>query len=293
MAKLMKGHKWRDKKHKMTYPAWVEIKTDEIRCEVKVHSDGCVQYLSYAEKPLANMQQFDQFFRELSLESGYAVFDCGFEVNQNFNDSYRWVRSTKGLPPELVSASTRFILFDLPEMLDVPFERRSVERHRTMVCGVGIEGAVLHLPVGKFAEDADAVDRLFVSVRAAGHEGVMVKSMQHLYEPGKRSNGWLKVKPEEDADGVIVELIEAVSDTDDASKGLYKGKRLGRIGSIRVAVDDGSEAVPHGIDHDLGIDMYEHPEKYLQQWCEFAYMERDRQGGYRHPVFRRLREAKA
>ncbi len=30
------GRKWRDRQHTVTYPAWAEVKTDEIRCRVVV-----------------------------------------------------------------------------------------------------------------------------------------------------------------------------------------------------------------------------------------------------------------
>ena len=119
----------------------------------------------------------------------------------------------------------------------------------------------------------------------------MVKSLDHVYERGARIYGWLKYKPEEDADGVITELHEAICGKDQPHLGLRKGDRLGRIGSVTVRMADGSTASPHGIAFPLGRDMFDHPEKYIGQWCEFKYMEIDRQGGYRHPTFHRLREA--
>jgi ATP-dependent DNA ligase len=125
---------------------------------------------------------------------------------------------------------------------------------------------------------------MFIVARERGFEGLMVKSLQHLYEAGKRTAGWLKVKPSDDADGIITELHEAVSEA---------GEPLGRTGSITIKVEDGSTATPHGIAHELGREMHEHPERFIGQWAEFKFMERDRQGGYRHPVFNRLREAKA
>lgn len=283
MPALMKGHKWLDRKHNMTYPAWVEIKHDEIRCRVMVLPDGRVLYESYAGKPLFNLEQFDPYWKELSGLTGYTEFDTGFEANGNFNDSYRWVRSSKnGIPKEIADKPTLFLLFDLPE-LATPFEKRMVDRHTVCVIAASI-GMELYQPAGSWAHSEEAVSEMFIVARERGFEGLMVKSLWHLYEPGKRSNGWLKVKPTDDADGVIISLHEAHSED---------GTPLGRIGSITIDVDDGSTATPHGIAHDLGRDMFNNPRKYLGQWAEFAFMERDRQGGYRHPTFRRLREAKA
>lgn len=284
MAELMKGQKWTERKHKMTYPAWVEIKVDEIRCHVLVDPLVCgVTFKSYAGKPLANMDGFASMFAALATETGFTEFDCGFEVNGNFNDSYRWVRSTNGAPAELLETTKRFILFDLPELVGASFESRMHTRHNVVVAGISIDMPIFE-PAGSWAHEEASVEEMFKVARERGYEGLMVKSLDHTYERGKRTNGWLKVKPEDDADGVILELHEAISED---------GTPLGRTGSVTILVEDGSKATPHGIAHELGREMHEHPEKFIGQWAEFKYMERDRQGGYRHPVFGRVREAKA
>lgn len=277
---LMKGHKWSERKRHMTYPAWAEVKHDEIRCHVTVNPQNfAVDYTSYAGKPLHNLQQFDKDWAELARITGIYEFDTGVEANGNYDDSYRWVRSSRGVPADLSGAEVVFYLFDLPSVSG-DFQKRSCVRHNVM-CVADFD---LRIPQGWWVNDADEVDALFIRVRAAGFEGLMVKSTGHEYQRGKRINGWLKVKPEEDADGVIYGFTEAVSES---------GEPLGRAGSVDVLMEDGSRASPSGIAHDLGRDIFLNFEKYRDQWCEFTYMERDRQGGYRHPVFKRVREAKA
>lgn len=288
MTALMKGHKWRDHKAKMTYPAWVEIKHDEIRCHVTVLPQGDewpVTFLSFAGKPLANMEMFASAFRALAHDTGVFEFDCGFEVNKSYNDSYRWVRSTKGLPDDLRTEGILcvFLLFDLPDHTG-DFSNRMSERHNVAVAAFDGLGLNMAVPHGEWARSAEDVDAMFTSARAKGYEGLMVKSLGHTYQRGKRTYGWLKVKPEDDADGIIEELHEAISED---------GTPLGRAGSVGIRVEDGSKATPHGIPHDLGKDMWDNPAKYIGQWAEFKFMERDRQGGYRHPTFHRIREAKA
>lgn len=280
--KLMKGHKWRDHKHKMTYPAWAEVKSDEIRCHVIVAGDS-VEFLSFAGKPLANMQKFSDPFLRLSKATGYTVFDTGFRVNGNFNDSYRWVRSTKAIPKDLEDAKTEFLLFDLPELVGYSFNDRSVIRLSVTLSEYADE-LRMHQPEGWWVHCHEDVEELFRKAVAQGEEGLMVKNLQGTYEYGTRSYGWLKVKPEEDEDGVIAEIHRAVS---------IHGEPLDRAGSVSIRMEDGSVATPHGIPHELGRDMFANPEKYVGQWAEFRYMERDRQGGYRHPTWHRLREAKA
>lgn len=317
---LMKGHKWRDHAHKMTYPAWCEIKYDEVRVRVVVHNPGTefcrVEFLSFAGKPLFNLEQFEDGFVHLASDTGHRTFDLGFEANGNFADTLRWVRSSKkGIPPEIKDAPVRWILFDVPECAGMEFERRVCIRKNIAACGVAV-GLPMQEPDGFWVHSPEDVDAMFIKARERGLEGLMVKSLQHKYEPGKRSYGWLKVKPEDDADGVIIALEEAIAGKDQPELGISKGDRLGRVGSVtvripseetggvgelagNVAADAQPEAepaysiaTPHGIPHELGRDMLLHPDKYLGQWVEFKYMERDRQGGYRHPTFHRLREEK-
>jgi ATP-dependent DNA ligase len=130
------------------------------------------------------------------------------------------------------------------------------------------------------------LDLRFTEVRERGLEGLMVKDLRGEYVAGTghRSDWWLKMKPESEADGKIVGVNRAVS---------IEGVPLDRAGSIDVLCEDGSTASPAGIAHELGEDMWAHPEKYIGRWIEFKYMERDRQYGYRHPSFTRFREDKA
>ena len=299
MADLMKGNVWKDRRDAkdrkgnpvVTYPVYVEDKHDEIRCHVCVTQTE-VKYLSYSGKPLANMERFNQTFLTIARGTGWSEFDLGFEVNGNFNDSYRWVRSTKGLPADLANATFRFLVFGIPEKKTGGMVQQLLCRLEVARYAAGWVTTQVDTPRFTVCGGPDAVDAAFLNARSRGLEGVMVKQLHAKYER-KRTDGWLKMKPEDDADGVIVELIEATATVADPERGIAVGDPLGRIGSVRVRMEDGSEACPHGIAHGLGQDMHHHPEKYIGQWCEFNYMERDRQGGYRHPTFFRIREAKA
>lgn len=300
MLKLMKGTVWSERKDAkdrkgnpiVTYPLYGEVKYDEIRCHVRVSNidQQCtqfanVEFLSYAGKPLHNMSYFSDQFVELTARVGYKEFDCGVLVNGNFNDSYRWVRSSRGVPDGLSAKDVQFYLFDLPESTQ-PYRVRHAERD-----WVARRVHWLRTPTAILLESEADVDGFYVQAVSAGNEGIMLKQGDGLYER-KRTDAWLKMKPENDADGVIVGFVQAVCGVDQPARGLKVGDPLGRVGSVLVRCEDGSEAAPHGIAWELGTDMFKHPEKYLGQWCEFKFMERDRQGGYRHPRFHRLREGK-
>lgn len=291
-AELMKGRTWHERKHKVKYPVWVEPKIDEIRCHVKLIDlwptpGKTVEFLSYAGKPLANMHGFVRPFCEAMQDQGITEIDCGVEVNGNFNDSYRWVRSTKRIPRDLALAPVKFHVYGLPE-----YSELLPEALQDVVEALHAKGVSATMPGGYLCHTPEEVEAVYGLYRAAGYEGAMVKQPNLPYSRGKRTDAWLKMKPEDDADGIITALVEAVCGKDQPELGLRVGDKLGRIGSVLVQCEDGSTAQPHGIPHGLGKDMYLHPEKYLNEWCEFKFMERDRQGGYRHPTFHRIREAK-
>lgn len=283
----MKGTKYRDRKHKLQFPVYVEAKIDEIRCHVKrktFHLFGApdvdtVEFLSYAEKPLHNLDSFAEQFLALMDAHNLDELDTGVLVNGNFNDSYRWTRSSKNKPKDLNEDMVQFTLYDLPG----DPRAYSYRRDSCRIITAGWPGIKWHVIPSVLADSHDGINECYLLFRDWGHEGAMVKEATSLYERDK-CDRWQKLKPEEDADGIIIGFTEAVSEA---------GVPLGRVGSVKVRVEDGSIAQPSGIAHELGREMFEHPERFLNLWCEFKYMERDRDGGYRHPIFHRIREAKA
>lgn len=290
---LMKGKVYSEHKHKLVHPVVAEVKYDEIRLHVR-RIPGDVLFLSYSGKPLHNLAPWANQFAELMSEHDIPDLDCGVLVNGNFNDSYRWTRSSSGIPPEKLDKKTgrvapalaiemvEFMLFDQPGMAGPYSHRRDLLLD---LCGLSIAdyGLPMRRPQSWVVGSEAELDRKFVEVREGGDEGLMVKTLDHLYECGKRIDGWLKMKPEDKVDGRITGINQAFS---------IAGEPLDRAGSIDVVCEDGSRASPSGIAHALGRLMLANPQDYIGQWCEFSFMERDRAGGYRHPSFGRLREAK-
>jgi hypothetical protein len=299
MAMLMKGETWADAcklvrgAPRFQYPIYVEVKADEIRCRV-FREDGQIKFESYAQKPLHNLEGFADQFSKLFTMHGLDELDIGVLVNGNFNDSYRWTRSSKGWPKEkldkktglmvhaLIDLDVAFILFDIPGATQPYYKRAEVldqiSYNGSEHCGLRMTRPARHV----CHSEAEVLAR-YVEFREAGQEGAMGKTFDHLYER-RRTFGWMKIKPKETFDGRITGFNEAVSED---------GQPLARVGSINVECEDGSVASPSGIPHALGRELWANQQKYLGQWIEFECMERDRRGGYRHPIFHRFREDKA
>lgn len=294
--KLMKGETWQDAlkptpkfpEGRVQFPVLVEPKVDEIRVQVLVHQgEGRVEYLSYAGKPLHNFPgEWADAFLAAANWFGLTEWDCGLEVNRNFNDSYRWVRSSKGVPEDLEDAKLVLHVYDLPGASGDYTDRLDLVREAIdfMVCeGYNVP---FQRPEGIVAHTVQQVEDLYLSYVKCGYEGAMVKSMGYQYQR-KRSWDWLKLKPGAEADGEVLLMHQAFS---------AEGEPLGRVGSFVVRMEDGSIAEPGAgaLTHLEAKDLWENYEAFMatKPWIVFKYMERDRQGGYRHPRFFRHRESK-
>ncbi len=291
---LMKGYAPKSIED-LPYPIWAEPKLDEIRCRVWYDlTEHTVKFDSYAGKPLCNLsKEFSAQFYEFMLDSNIYEFDVGVLVNGNFGDSQRWTRSSNGWPkekldkqsgrtmPALDVGMVQFYLFDLPTYPNIWKSRRVVREHVTTQ--LFLADLPFGVIVGKDIHDAVEMHAYFQKCRNDGLEGVMAKTYEHQYKRGKHTGSWFKLKPSDTVDGKIVGYTEAVS---------KEGAPLGRVGSVDAELEDGSKASPGGFSHALAQDIFENFGKYLGRWLEFDYMERDRQGGYRHPRFHRFREDK-
>jgi DNA ligase 1 len=76
-------------------------------------------------------------------------------------------------------------------------------------------------------DDAEAAQKFLDITLAAGHEGVMAKSMTTPYEAGRRGTGWLKVKPVHTLDLVVLGVEWG------------SGRRTGKLSNIHLGARDG------------------------------------------------------
>lgn len=76
-------------------------------------------------------------------------------------------------------------------------------------------------------ETAEQLDQAYVDARARGNEGVMIKSLGSLYQPGRRGLAWLKLKRELATLDVVVTGVE-----------YGNGRRAGVLSDYTFAVRD-------------------------------------------------------
>jgi bifunctional non-homologous end joining protein LigD len=125
-------------------------------------------------------------------------------------------------------APLAYYVFDLLEHDGEPLVGRPLEERRERLAEL-LDDRNPTVRLSEAFEDGEALSKV---VTAEGFEGVMAKKASSVYEPGKRSRNWLKVKP-----GLQKQEFVIVGYT----RG--QGRRSGSFGSLVLAVRRGEELV--------------------------------------------------
>lgn len=127
--------------------------------------------------------------------------------------------------------------------------------------------------------DMESLTELYEKKREEGHEGLVVKDPMDIYKRGKKT-GWWKMKPENEADGIIQGVVWG-------TEGLAnEGKVIG----FEVLLESGRLVNACNISRaDMDTFTYAikaHGETFYNGWaCQISYMEETPDGSLRHPTF--------
>lgn len=293
---------------------WVDIKRDEFRTLVTIE-DGVVHYGSASGKTehYNIPHELDSVFLNLCSKWHIQMFDCGFMVNNSF-DLTRRTLTAKNKPYDLTGGTHHSIIDKVTKkqreagmedtvvhegslrlevfLYDLPEENRFPYMLPQGICGQTRRDLMqtltydamdwLRTTDGALIQCVEQLDALFDEAVNDGHEGMMAKRIGYQWVAGRTSD-WMKVKPEDERDGVIIGWNPGTPGTE------FEGL----VGSVIVEFVDGSKASCSGMDKTTRLDMTDYfMTKYLGKIAEVHYMQRDSQGGYRHPNFYRLHPEK-
>ena len=188
-------------------PAALEYKFDGAR--VQIHVGGGVvrifsRRLSEVTESLPDVvrqvREFAGGFREAVLD-GEVVAVGGDGKPMPFQELLRRFRRVRGVEEELERIPLKLWIFDIlyldgRELLDEPY----IERRRLLEKLIPPS----YLTPMKIAEKAEDVEGFMKKALSEGHEGLMIKQLSSPYRPGRREKLWLKLKPAETLDLVIV-----------------------------------------------------------------------------------------
>lgn len=279
-----------------------EVKWDGIRAISYVNDELGIRGRNQTEL----LNNFPELV-ELKNLAGNCVLDGEIIVMKNGKADFPAVikRNQSTAPGDIEHLSIEFpatyVVFDILEkdglpLLDVPLlERKMILKDSVR------EGKYVVLSV--FVEDKG--ESYFRAALEKGVEGIMAKKKQSPYEPGKRSNNWLKIKQTKTCDCVIFGYTGGEGSRDKAFGslilGLYDGKDpvfIGKVGTgfsqqyledMKLVMDEykAEAGTLKEVDTDREI-TWLRPELV----CEVGYQSVTEDMRLRIPVFRRLRNDK-
>jgi bifunctional non-homologous end joining protein LigD len=112
-----------------------------------------------------------------------------------------------------------YLPFDILQLDGRPLTARPYAQRRELLETIPQNGSVFHVPPNFPGQDLDAVRAASV---ANGFEGVVIKRLDSVYEPGARSGSWRKLKNQHRQEVVVAGWKPG------------QGNRLGLIGSLLV-----------------------------------------------------------
>ncbi len=285
--------------------------SDEWIFEVKW--DG-IRAISYVKEKLSirsrNQKELIANFPELSeLKdlTGDSVLDGEIIVMKDGKADFQTlIKRNQNTDPGDIDYMARkfpatYIIFDIlekdgKELLDIPL----MERKRILKNSVR-EGKFVVLSL--FVEDNG--EAYYMAALEKGVEGIMAKKKQSLYEPGKRSDNWLKMKQVKTCDCVIFGYTKGEGSRETTFGSLILGLYdvagpvyIGNVGTgfsredmenLKAFLDEykvEEETLP-GVDRDREI-TWLRPDVV----CEVGFQSITEDGRLRAPVFRTIRKDK-
>jgi DNA ligase-1 len=139
-------------------------------------------------------------------------------------------------PALIAEIPVKFVLFDLlyrdgDLLLDTPLVQRR-ERLKQLLAKKPTE---LQVAPERFCKSREALEDAFRAALAAGHEGIVAKTPDSLYTPGRRGRFWFKLKEPFATLDVVVTAVE-----------YGHGKRHGVLSDYTFAVREGDRLLNIG-----------------------------------------------
>lgn len=128
-------------------------------------------------------------------------------------------------------------------------------------------------------------DASLQALLAQGFEGMVIKDTASRYSSGRRGGGWIKVKPQDNLDAVVMDFKPG----ENGFAGMVGAVVFGQHDSTGKLVETGRCS---GMDMKTRQHMTDNPGDWLGTVIEIKHMGQMPSGGYRHPQFAKRRPDK-
>ena len=272
-----------------------EIKWDGIRAMAYVEQG---EYRLLSRRGVDITDRYPEFESLRSLPTGSVLDGEIVVLDANGKPSFRSVLSREQARTELrfrhLSTATpaNFIAFDLLYLDDINLMREPL-KHRRELLKDRIEPEL-----GERTAVSDGVigpgRSFFEQIVARDLEGIMAKSLNSRYFPGKRSDAWIKVRKSSSAMCAILGFVDKGDDFESLIIAAEEDGRLHCVGRVGTGFDT---VLREELNDLLRARQCESPLVPCEEkgtwvepglYCAVRYLERTRDGIFREPVFEKL-----
>jgi DNA ligase-1 len=201
----------------------------QIHCARKTKSTEVKIFSRHLSEVTASLPELVDWVQTKIAAASFIVEGEVVAVNAEgkpfpFQELMRRFRRVHQIAETMKEVPVRLYLFDLlyingQSLIDQSYQERW--QKLAEICDVSL------LADRIIASDMKAAEQFLRQAMEAGHEGLMVKDLASIYQPGSRGKKWLKIKPAETLDVAIV-----------AADWGY-GRRTGWLSNYHLAVRDG------------------------------------------------------
>ncbi len=219
-------------------PANLEYKYDGFRMQIHKTAEGIRIFTRRLEDVTKQFPEVSEYVSK-SVKGQEFILDCeavGYDsktrkytafqhISQRIRRKYGIEEISKKLPIELNIFD--ILYYNNKSLLKVPFD----ERRALLEKVVRQEKFKIILSKRLVTSDKKEAEKFFDESVSMGNEGIMVKSLKHIYQPGSRVGTWIKVKSYMDTLDLVIVGAE-----------WGEGKRSGWLTSFTLACidDDGN-----------------------------------------------------
>lgn len=274
-------------KHKWNHVWIAEPKFDGLRCIVTTDKFKTSAY-SRNGKPLWNMFNILAELADCKRNVRDLVFD-GEVYTKDWNLSMSIVKRSTQDHPDM--DKLRYHVWDCLTIKEWKAGKSSVSnliRKERLLPLADCE--TINIVQGVQVHDNAQLQLAYQHFLSEGYEGSILKNPQGIYECGRRSPNWLKIKPWSDADLTVI--------------GAYpgEGKHIGRIGGLVLVGEVIWKDKTYSVRTEVGTGFTDVERDYFQKLndagklcgkiVEIKFQDITVDGSCRFPVYNRLREDK-
>lgn len=190
----MLAHRFQERKHDITYPAFIQPKLDGVRCMAKKTNEKTIKYYSRMGKEYTTLEHLTPDLLNLMLVG--QVFDGEiYSHDYTFQEAVSFI---KKLRPE--SKTLQYYIFDIVSnetFADRLYNMNVMEKH------LGKNKSIKFLETELVATEDRIYEKHNEYVKA-GYEGIIIRNVSGLYSLKKRSKDLQKYKEFKDEEFTVI-----------------------------------------------------------------------------------------